>query len=329
MPKKTDNSKSADAPKPIILSRKPIIEDPGKRKGQNDLIPGAPAVDEKNTVKLQHPSATSKVIPKTGDVSTSEPAEKSPAPKATEEPEDPETNASPEPADEPETKSKGSKPMLASVKEIIEPEEDSEQELKPDSEPEEPVSAPTTGEKTIQPDIDMSKKPSKSETKSTSKSTDDEKTSDNDDEKPEEKPTTEDAKDSDDSKDSVDDKKAADTKSDDSSGDTESEEADDGPKATVQPTNGIVDELAKKAADKKGKDKEEKEAAIKNEQVSKLIEGKKYNLPIGQVTRRRNNRRTLIALVLLILLALVVANFAIDAGIIHTSIKPITNVIPN
>lgn len=79
---------------------------------------------------------------------------------------------------------------------------------------------------------------------------------------------------------------------------------------------------AKKASDE-AKDQENQE------KYKKLIDDKTYYVPVGAVRRRRNTQRVLTILIITILLVLVAANFLIDAGIIQTDIKPLTDVIPN
>lgn len=92
--------------------------------------------------------------------------------------------------------------------------------------------------------------------------------------------------------------------------------------ATEQPKTdsdeAATEAVAEQAAAKKTTEKEDKEAAARQEAVQKLITEKTYNLPIGEAKRKRNMS---LILLLLLLLLLVLAYFAIDAGVIKTSIS--------
>lgn len=98
----------------------------------------------------------------------------------------------------------------------------------------------------------------------------------------------------------------------------ETPEADDPNKE--QKSGGLVDELAKQAANKKTKDKEEKEVSVKEQKINKLVADKTYFLPIGQVTRKRKNRNSLL-IVLLLLIILGGAYAAADARLINSPIE--------
>lgn len=87
-----------------------------------------------------------------------------------------------------------------------------------------------------------------------------------------------------------------------------------------QKSGGLVDELAKQAADKKSKAKEEKELSAKEQKINKLIEDKTYFLPIGEVTRKRKNRKSLVVF-LILLIVLAGAYAAMDAGLIEAPIE--------
>ncbi len=60
----------------------------------------------------------------------------------------------------------------------------------------------------------------------------------------------------------------------------------------------------------------------RQEAIQKLVNEKKYVLPIGQFTKRRNNRRAVLILVLVAVVAFMAADLLIDANIIQTSINP-------
>lgn len=72
----------------------------------------------------------------------------------------------------------------------------------------------------------------------------------------------------------------------------------------------------------------QQEEQIKAELINKLITEKKYFVPIGEVTRRRANRKALIILAVLILAGAAIY-LLIDAGIIKTSFKLPLDLIPN
>lgn len=99
--------------------------------------------------------------------------------------------------------------------------------------------------------------------------------------------------------------------------DTEPQDEEE-PKTTDEKTDKL---LAKKLADEASKEQEVQD------KHKKLIEDKTYFVPIGAVKRRRKARLALVILLITLLLIAVAANFLIDAGIIQTDIKPLTNVI--
>jgi hypothetical protein len=81
--------------------------------------------------------------------------------------------------------------------------------------------------------------------------------------------------------------------------------------------NKVLDEAAKKL---------EEEKAAKAAEHEKIIESKKYFLPINSVERRRNTRRAILFLVLCILFALIWLDLALDAGILKIgSLHPLTH----
>lgn len=94
-------------------------------------------------------------------------------------------------------------------------------------------------------------------------------------------------------------------------------------------SEGIVDELAKQAASKKKQAEQDKESAARIERANALIESRTYYVPVGQLTKKRHTRLVLFMLLLVIILGLAGLNFAVDAGLIKTDIKPLTNVFKN
>lgn len=100
--------------------------------------------------------------------------------------------------------------------------------------------------------------------------------------------------------------------------DEESEEA----------TPDTADEKSDKTSAKKSAKGDPKQQEIQDK-YKKLIEDKTYYAPIGVVKRRRNTRLVLVILLLTLLIIAAAANFLVDAEIIQTDIKPLTDVIPN
>jgi hypothetical protein len=90
--------------------------------------------------------------------------------------------------------------------------------------------------------------------------------------------------------------------------------------ASAKEEAAVVDAVAEQATANKTQQGElSPEEQKKQEEVTKLIENKKYFVPIGQVAKRRNKRASLAILVLLVLL--VGFYLAVDAGIIMTTIS--------
>lgn len=92
---------------------------------------------------------------------------------------------------------------------------------------------------------------------------------------------------------------------------------------------GIVNEMAEQAADTKKQKQEEKELEVRSEHVQELIDAKTYNVPIGQLSRKRNIRVVIVASLLLIICGLFALNFAVDAGMVDIGVEPLTDVISN
>lgn len=92
---------------------------------------------------------------------------------------------------------------------------------------------------------------------------------------------------------------------------------------------GIVNELAEQAADSKKQKREEKELDERAKHIEELIEAKTYNVPIGQLSRKRNIRLVIVMLILLIVGGLIALNFAIDAGVVDIGVEPLTDIIAN
>lgn len=89
----------------------------------------------------------------------------------------------------------------------------------------------------------------------------------------------------------------------------------------------VVDAVAGQADLGKKNDPHDEEERKKLEAVAKLVEEKKYFVPIGQVAHRRNQRALIIFLILLI--ALVGGYLAIDAGLVEVGVELPFNLIQN
>lgn len=90
---------------------------------------------------------------------------------------------------------------------------------------------------------------------------------------------------------------------------------------------GIVNELAEQAADNKKQKQEAKVQDERNQKIEALIAEKKYFVPIGQITHRRNTRLFIIVILLLIISGLFAVNLAIDAGMLDIGVEPLTDII--
>lgn len=268
--------------RPIIVSRKPIIQDPMVRENSGD-VPGPPTISTKETRlrNLGRNKGSTISIDSEGEMKNETEDDKSSEDVLLPPTEIPTTTAKAveEPAPE---------PLLPAVKEIVEPENIKSRPDRPVQEEPEATKekeAKPTEEKRIEPD----------------------------------KPAEDSKKATDEPEDTSKDEKEESSEDDDTEQQNKQAEGQD----------GIVDELAKQAMSKKQKQQEEKDQQNKSEQMDKLIAEKKYFLPIGQVTRRKKNRTALLVLILIIILAAVGANFAVDAGLVKTNIKPLTNVFPD
>jgi uncharacterized membrane protein len=98
---------------------------------------------------------------------------------------------------------------------------------------------------------------------------------------------------------------------------------------SIDDQQGIVNEMAEQAADTKKQKQEEKELEVRAKHIEELIEAKTYNVPIAQLSHKRNARLLLIVLVLLFVGGIVALNFAIDAGVVDIGVDPLTDVISN
>ncbi len=125
---------------------------------------------------------------------------------------------------------------------------------------------------------------------------------------------------------------------DDNSNDESEDKTDDTKEADAKPKDeqpaqgsgdeGIVNELAEQAADTKKQKQEAKAQDERNQKIEELIAEKKYFVPIGQITHRRNTRLFIFIIFLVIIVGLFGINLAIDAGMLDIGVEPLTDIIP-
>ncbi len=127
------------------------------------------------------------------------------------------------------------------------------------------------------------------------------------------------------------------TVSEEETADNKDDEKTDDDKTSIDPEaeqppqdsgdKGIVNELAEQAADNKKQKQEEKVQGERDQKVEALITDKKYYVPIGQITHRRNTRLFIIIILLIIVGGLFAINLAIDAGMLDIGVEPLTDII--
>lgn len=78
---------------------------------------------------------------------------------------------------------------------------------------------------------------------------------------------------------------------------------------------------AETPADQKAADKKEQEEIARQAALEKTVVDKTYFVPIGEVKRKRSNRRALLVLLVVIIIAVALADLLIDSGMIKTNIK--------
>jgi hypothetical protein len=91
--------------------------------------------------------------------------------------------------------------------------------------------------------------------------------------------------------------------------------------------SAVVDAVIEQAGAKRKQDQESEADKKRQAELEKLIEEKKYFVPIGQVRRRRNTRWGITILLLLVIIA--GAYLALDAGLIQANIKLPVDLIKN
>jgi hypothetical protein len=105
------------------------------------------------------------------------------------------------------------------------------------------------------------------------------------------------------------------------------EPKDDEPNSAETDGSAVVDAVAEQATAKKKQDQETEADKKRQAELEKLVEEKKYFVPIGQVRHRRNTRWGIALLFLLIIV--VGAYLALDAGVVQANIKLPIDLIKN
>lgn len=86
--------------------------------------------------------------------------------------------------------------------------------------------------------------------------------------------------------------------------------------------SAAVNTVAQQVAKKQQNQKEQEEETAKATGLEKLIDDKKYFVPIGEKRRKRSIRHVLLGFIIVLLLGAVLGDLLIDAGVIKTSIEP-------
>ncbi len=102
---------------------------------------------------------------------------------------------------------------------------------------------------------------------------------------------------------------------------------DEAAEATKKESEAAVVDAVAEQAGKKKKNESTKEDMARKAELEKMIEDKKYFVPIGQVNRRRN-KRWFWATFILLLLSAVAVYAAVDANILDLGIKLPYELIP-
>lgn len=102
-------------------------------------------------------------------------------------------------------------------------------------------------------------------------------------------------------------------------------EPDEAPAASSE-TSTDEDSDKVEPTDPKADEEAAHKLAEREAEVAKLVESRKYYLPINQVEKRRNKRAAALGLLLIIILAVAWADVALDAGIVKIpGVKPLTH----
>lgn len=96
------------------------------------------------------------------------------------------------------------------------------------------------------------------------------------------------------------------------------------------PVEDKTDDQDKKKSAKSDPDAEKAEHVAQDAKIQKLVENKKYFLPINAVEHRKSRRFVALGVVLALVLALAWVDIALDAGLIDLGgIKPVTRFFSN
>lgn len=99
-----------------------------------------------------------------------------------------------------------------------------------------------------------------------------------------------------------------------------------GDSVVQEPEGGLVDELAKQTADKKEQQAQDKKMDAQQEKIEELTAAKTYYVKTSKLSKRRA-RNAIIILLLLLIVVVVAANFALDAELFDAGIQPLTNIL--
>ena len=83
--------------------------------------------------------------------------------------------------------------------------------------------------------------------------------------------------------------------------------------------SGAVDAMAEQAEAKKKADKEAEAAIAKQQEIQKLVDSKKYNVPIGHDSTKKGGSKVALILLLVILVLAAGAYLAADAGVVKVN----------
>lgn len=101
----------------------------------------------------------------------------------------------------------------------------------------------------------------------------------------------------------------------------------DGEEAATGSDSAAVDSLAGAAAAKREEAKKQEEKDARQKALQKLVQDKKYYLPIREKRAGRSATKILTIVLIIVILGALAADLAVDAGLIKTSFKPPINLI--
>jgi len=93
---------------------------------------------------------------------------------------------------------------------------------------------------------------------------------------------------------------------------------------------GVVGAIVDQASEKRKAEIEDQDTKKREKEISRLVESKKYFVPIGEKKRKRKTRHLLLLLVFVLIASVMTVDLLLDAKLIEiNSIKPFTNFIKN